>query len=256
MAVREYAGAAKRTALASGITATDTTITLADATGYPTGATGPFAIALDLGVAAEEKVLVASRSGNTLTVASGGRGYDGTTAAAHGAGSSADHVLTAVDVREANGHVNDTTGDPHPQYLTPAEANSAYVERAAVAAVLQPAAETTSSTTYVDLATVTSVTVTVGPNGRVLLNLSAEFFANTVGVTCYVSVSVSGATSRAATDGQALVLTVPTTSTVFQASRSMVLTGLTPGSTTFSIKHRVSSGTGTFSRRELIAIPL
>lgn len=104
--LRDYAGAAKRTALASGINATDMTISLADATGYPTGAAGPFAIALDLGVAAEEKVLIASRSGNTLTVETGGRGYDGTTAAAHGSGASADHVLTATDIREANAFIN------------------------------------------------------------------------------------------------------------------------------------------------------
>jgi hypothetical protein len=128
MALREYAGGAKRTTLAAAITAASTTITVTDATGYPTGATGPFAIALDVGLAGEEKVLIASRSGNTLTVASGGRGYDNTSAAAH-ASATVDHVITAVDVREANGHVNDTTGDPHPQYLTATEGNAAYVAK-------------------------------------------------------------------------------------------------------------------------------
>lgn len=126
MPTREYSGNAKRTALKVDIAATTTTFDVVDATGYPTGATGPFAIALALGNAAEEKVLVASRSGNTFTVATGGRGYDGTTAAAHRAGVNVDHVLTATDVRESNAHVNDTTGDPHPQYLTPTEASSAY----------------------------------------------------------------------------------------------------------------------------------
>lgn len=127
MPVRSYAGAAKRTTLAGDITATSTNILVVDATGYPTGVDGPFAIALALGNAAEEKILIASRSGNTLTVATGGRGYDGTSAAEHRTGVSVDHVLTATDVREANAHVNDTAGDPHPQYLTPTEANAAYV---------------------------------------------------------------------------------------------------------------------------------
>lgn len=126
MAQRSYAGAAKRTSITGDITATSTNITVADGTGYPTGVDGPFAVAFELGVAAEEKVLIASRSGNTLTVATGGRGFDGTTAADHRAGSTVDHVLTAIDIREANAHVNDTTGDPHPQYLNTTRGNAAY----------------------------------------------------------------------------------------------------------------------------------
>jgi hypothetical protein len=104
MGLREYAGGAKRTSLVGDVTAGSTTLTVSDATGYPTGATGPFAIALSLGDAGEEKVLVASRSGNTLTVNT--RGYDGTTAAAHASGSTVDHVLTATDIREANEFIN------------------------------------------------------------------------------------------------------------------------------------------------------
>lgn len=106
MSIREYAGAAKRTTLVGDITAASATLTVTDATGYPTGASGPFAIAFQLGVAAEEKVLIQSRSGNTLTVATGGRGYDGTSASAHSSGSTVDHVLTAIDIREANAFVN------------------------------------------------------------------------------------------------------------------------------------------------------
>jgi hypothetical protein len=104
MAVRSYAGGAKRTSLVGDITAASTNLTVADATGYPTGAAGPFAIALALGDAGEEKVLIASRSGNTLTVDT--RGYDDTTAAAHSAGATVDHVLTAIDLREANEFIN------------------------------------------------------------------------------------------------------------------------------------------------------
>jgi hypothetical protein len=124
MSLREYAGAAKSTTLVGDITAGSAVITVADATGYPTGATGPFAIALALGDAEEEKILILNRSGNTMNVHT--RGYDGTTASAHSSGTTIDHVLTAVDVREANEHVNDSTGDPHPQYLTEAEGIQAY----------------------------------------------------------------------------------------------------------------------------------
>lgn len=149
MALREFKGGAKRTTLAAAITAASTTITVADATGYPTGATGPFAIALDVGLAGEEKVLIASRSGNTLTVAT--RGYDDTSASAH-ASATVDHIITATDIREANAHVNDTTTDVHPQYLTMAEGNAAYAPKAGKGvANYQAVAQTIAASTSVVL---------------------------------------------------------------------------------------------------------
>lgn len=136
---REYAGGAKRTQLVGDITAASTTFTVADATSWPTGAVGPFAIALNLGRAGEEKVLVQSRSGNTLTVATGGRGYDGTTAATHQSGADVDHVLTAIDIREATS-VTTAEGTAFnsarlggisaPLYLLTSDANAAYATKA------------------------------------------------------------------------------------------------------------------------------
>ena len=108
MALREYAGGAKRTTLSASITSVSTSLNVTDGAGYPTGAAGPFAIAIDVGLAGEEKVLIATRTGNSMTVAASGRGYDGTTATAH-SGGSVDHVITAVDIREANAHVNATS---------------------------------------------------------------------------------------------------------------------------------------------------
>lgn len=100
MALREYVGTAKPTTLAGGISAAATSITLADGSGYPTGATAPFVITIDSGNAAEEKVLCASRAGNTITVSS--RGWDGTTASDHDNAASVAHTFSATDAREAN----------------------------------------------------------------------------------------------------------------------------------------------------------
>lgn len=130
--LREFAGAAKATALSGTLSAAATAINVVDGTGYPTGGTGPFVVTLDTGLASEEKVLVATRTGNTLTVATSGRGYDGTTASDHTNAASVVHTISAVDLREANAHVNDTTGDPHPQYLTPAEGAILYAPAGAV----------------------------------------------------------------------------------------------------------------------------
>lgn len=115
------------TVLSGGIGALDLTFTVQDATGYPTGAAGPFYVTLARGAAGEEKVLCDSRSGLTFTVNATGRGADDTVATSHAASSTTvEHTITKTDLDEANAHVNDTTGDPHPQYLTPAEGNAAY----------------------------------------------------------------------------------------------------------------------------------
>jgi hypothetical protein len=116
MTRRSYSGNAAPTTLAAGINGSDTTILIAASTGWPTGSSAPFLVVIDRGQATEEKVLIQSRSGTTLTVATSGRGYDSTSAATHSAGASIEHCLGAIDVDEANAHVNDTGRDDHTQY--------------------------------------------------------------------------------------------------------------------------------------------
>ncbi|RMH67398.1 MAG: hypothetical protein D6683_17900, partial [Actinomyces sp.] len=121
MARREYAGGAVETTLGADITSSSTTLTVADGSTFPTGAVGPFVIDIDAGTASYEKLLVTSRTGNTLTLASSAdRGFDGTTATAHTANAKVRHVLAAVDLDEVNAHAFDTSRDDHTQYLTQA----------------------------------------------------------------------------------------------------------------------------------------
>lgn len=89
-----FYGAVPRTSLSTTINASATSIIVADATGWPT--TGPFDIILERNVN-EEVVRIASRTGNVLTVAVGGRGFDSTTAVAHTAATTCyvEHVLSA-----------------------------------------------------------------------------------------------------------------------------------------------------------------
>lgn len=100
---REHEGAAVATTITAGISGTDTSISIADATGWPDGASAPFWVVLARGLSSEEKVLVESRSGTTLTVDSAGdRGGDGTSAATHASGTTIEHCITAEEVDEAN----------------------------------------------------------------------------------------------------------------------------------------------------------
>lgn len=120
---REYQGAAAPSTLtfALGGTSTDLTIQCADLTNWPTGvASRPFYIVIDRDTASEEKILCASRSGNTITVYSkgliNGRGADDTSITSHSVDAVIEHVFTATDADEANAHVNDSTTNVHPQY--------------------------------------------------------------------------------------------------------------------------------------------
>ena len=96
---REFNGAVLQTALASSLSNSATSFTVVDGSTYPSG-NNPFVVVIDRGVAAEEKILISSRSTNVLTVEQ--RGYDGTTAVAHSAGSSVDHVLDALTLQDMN----------------------------------------------------------------------------------------------------------------------------------------------------------
>lgn len=117
---REYVGgaqAARLTAVLGGTTG-DLAISCNDLTNWPTGTGGtPFYVVINRGTASEEKILCASRSGNTLAVYDvglvNGRGADDTSITAHAVNSVIEHVFTATDADEANALVNllTTAGD-------------------------------------------------------------------------------------------------------------------------------------------------
>lgn len=96
---REFSGGVLRTTLSANISNSDSSITLTDGTTFPSGV-NPFVIVINRGNSSEEKILISSRSGNTLAVES--RGYDGSTANSHLSGSYVDHVLDAVAIQDMN----------------------------------------------------------------------------------------------------------------------------------------------------------
>lgn len=102
---RDFEGAAVATTLGAGITDVATSFTLASSTGWPDGSAGDFFARVE-----SETIRCASRSGTTVTVASSGRGYEGTTAAAHALGVAVTHVGTKTDLDEANAAVYEVLG--------------------------------------------------------------------------------------------------------------------------------------------------
>ena len=114
--------------------------------------------------------------------------------------------------------------------------------------------ESTSSNTYVALTTAQAVTVTIGANGMALVSLSAHLFSSASGASL-MAYAVSGANTIAATDDHAL-LNNPGNTAAVGASRTELLTGLTPGSTTFTALFKATTGTSSFLRRDITVIPL
>jgi hypothetical protein len=87
--------------LTNSITSSDTTATITgDTTNWNNTANGSFYMVIDPGLSTEEKVLVGTRSGSSLSSIT--RGVDGTTAAAHNAGATCYPVFTATDADQAN----------------------------------------------------------------------------------------------------------------------------------------------------------
>jgi microcystin-dependent protein len=124
MARREYTSG-RPTTLASPFAIGAGTFTIADdgsEVTWPTGADHPFWVTIDAGTAQEERVLCSGRSVRVVTVASGGRGQDGTSESNHSAGATVWPSWSATDADESNEHINLTTG-VHGYSATAAEIN-------------------------------------------------------------------------------------------------------------------------------------
>lgn len=117
--------------------------------------------------------------------------------------------------------------------------------------------QSTTSTSYTDLATSQSVTLTTGTKVLVLFNMA--LYSSAVNQSAMASIAVSGATTTSASDDWAIKLRNDGTD-VSQDWRIGVSTLLTctAGSNTFTLKFKSTSGSATanFYNRELIVIDL
>jgi hypothetical protein len=109
MALRNFINDAPQTTTTGALTNSQPTVTVNSAAGFPAT---PFIAALGLDVngnftTSTELVLVTGGTGSPYTVT---RGYDGTAGVTHPSGETFTHVGAAIDLREANAHVNASTG--------------------------------------------------------------------------------------------------------------------------------------------------
>lgn len=95
---RKYKGNATPATISAGLSAGATSATISSNTGWPTS--GPFYCVVDPGTSAEEKILVGSISGTSLSSIT--RGVDDTSDQNHASGCTIYPVFTAIDADEAN----------------------------------------------------------------------------------------------------------------------------------------------------------
>jgi len=116
--------------------------------------------------------------------------------------------------------------------------------------------QSTTSTSFTNLTTSgPAVTVTVPTSGKVLLSFTARLRNSDVNGGAAVGVNVTGANTIAPEDD---VYNISSTASADNTgSFTKQLTGLTPGSTTFTLQYRRQGGTtATFARRNITVIPL
>lgn len=115
--------------------------------------------------------------------------------------------------------------------------------------------ETTASTSYTDTATA-GPAVTVTTSTEAMLFFGAHMSNSSAGDECWVGYAISGATTLAASDSRAAMATSNAADDAYTSYITLNQTVLTAGSNTFTMKYRVTGGTGTFNHRRLTVIPL
>lgn len=159
-----------------------------------------------------------------------------------------------------NTHVRDNFDETAPAKATAAgrlivSSGSNTVAERAFNEANTAASETTSSTSYTDLAT-TGPAVTTTTDTRALLFWGAQMSNDTGGGLNSMSYAITGATAQSASDARAVRAESSATGDVYRAFSADLVFGLTAGSNTFTAKYRVSTGTGTFLNRQLIVFPM
>jgi len=118
--------------------------------------------------------------------------------------------------------------------------------------------QTTTSLTPTDLSTVgPSVTMTTGTTVVVFITAFCTNNAAGFGNAALMSIQVSGATTIAAPAGtNSLLYEAASSSDGVEFTTATYITGLTPGSNTFTAKYSVTAGTGSWSSRTIIVMPV
>lgn len=114
--------------------------------------------------------------------------------------------------------------------------------------------QTTTSTSFVALATAGPTCLNVVSDTRVLLFMTCQLNNNTANQESIAAAAISGATTAIADDNTSIDNQSASASSDITGSR-IVRHTVTPGTNTFTMQYRVTGGTGAFRRRSMVAMP-
>lgn len=135
----------------------------------------------------------------------------------------------------------------------PASGVNALAERVPVQANTQ-GSSTTTATSYGNLADGVTTSVSVATGNRALVSIYANFSNSPGGSSSrsWMSFDTSGATTVGAIDFLSIDHSF---NGGMRWGATFLITSLTPGTNTFTLRYRVTAGTGTFSVRRIAVIP-
>lgn len=199
----------------------------------------------------------------TLPVANGGTGVTSSTGTGNVVLSTSPTIVTPTIASFTNATHNHTNSAGGGQLGTAALSNaSVTADKLATGAATAAVAtsETTTSTSFTTLTTTTDqVTVTIGANGVALVGICSTIATSAAsGQGALMGFAISGASTVAASVARAVgQINQQTVNCAVAQSGVFLVTGLTPGSTTFKANYIVlGSATGTWLNRSIAVVPL
>lgn len=115
--------------------------------------------------------------------------------------------------------------------------------------------ESTTSTSYTDLTT-NGPAVTLATGSSAFVHIYSQLKNNTANVSTWVSFVISGSYTLAADDSLSLEFQPGSTNGFNRFGATFLITGITPGTSTFKLQYRVSSNTGSFALRRIAVMPI
>lgn len=165
-------------------------------------------------------------------------------------------ILTAAQLNAMRDNFNETApakATAAGGFIVTAGLNSV-VQRTPTAAQINIAG-TTTSTSFTDPSGDVGPAVTATTGATALVAISSRIEKNVADTAGLIGFAVSGATTIAASDDWAATADGAPANQPMRIGVTMLRTALATGSNTFTMKYKVSSGTGTFAFRHIAVVP-
>ena len=117
-------------------------------------------------------------------------------------------------------------------------------------------AENTATTTYGNNLGTTGPAITMTTGTNAIIALSAQTSNSTSSAFSCMGCAVSGASTVAAADADALMFQMPSGTAGVRCSTVIMYNTLTGGSNTFTAQYRASAGSASFANRKIVGIAL